>query len=248
MNATPYEARASQWNLTDPGSWNDLNKLKMDSNFLMLLCSLVFAISWVVYIAYYNSRLVGYIITKTVNKLFIRSGFFKIGSFTLNALSGKIMFRDLVYITHDYSVRIQDGYLIFRWWRSYVPKDVSEDLSHSDTRLSVMLNGFELHVYNRSRLYSRLEKLFGLGSNIFPDETDDGKGEDDRNRKEEEEEEERETRPEAAMARTWRDLIPVIKVDVSSVSILIEHSISLFLFFFFVRRNWCLVIVWCRQL
>lgn len=48
------------------------------------------------------------------------------GSFTLSALSGKIMFRDIVYITMDYSFRIQDGWLIFRWWRSYVPKDVSE--------------------------------------------------------------------------------------------------------------------------
>lgn len=36
------------------------------------------------------------------------------------------MFRDIVYITTDYSIRIQDGWLIFRWWRSYVPKDVSE--------------------------------------------------------------------------------------------------------------------------
>lgn len=44
------------------------------------------------------------------------------------ALSGKIMFRDVVYITHDYSLRIQDGWVIFRWWRAYVPKDVSEGM------------------------------------------------------------------------------------------------------------------------
>ena len=43
----------------------------------------------------------------------------------------------------------QDGFVIFRWWRRYVPKDVSEDLSHSDTRVSLELNGFEVHVYNR---------------------------------------------------------------------------------------------------
>lgn len=48
------------------------------------------------------------------------------GSFTVCALSGKIMFRDIVYITEDYTIRVQDGWLIFRWWRSYVPKDVSE--------------------------------------------------------------------------------------------------------------------------
>lgn len=56
-----------------------------------------------------------------------------VGSFTVNVLSGKIMFRDVVYITHDYSVRVQDGYLIFRWWRSYVPKDVSEGKLASTT-------------------------------------------------------------------------------------------------------------------
>lgn len=36
-----------------------------------------------------------------------------------------------------------------------------------------MLNGFELHVYNRSQLYSRLEKLFGLGSDIFVESDSD---------------------------------------------------------------------------
>lgn len=77
------------------------------------------------------------------------------------------MFREFVYIDFDYTVRIEDGYIIFRWWRSYVPKDVSEDLSHSDTRLSIVLNGFELHIYNRSDLYSKVEKTFGLKPSIL---------------------------------------------------------------------------------
>lgn len=104
--------------------------------------------------------------------IFHRHFFFRIhspitGSLNLNPLAGKIMFRDVVFICFDYSVRVQDGYFIFRWWRSYVPKDVSEDLSHSDTRLSTMLNGFEMHVYNRSEMYSKLEKTFGLKSSIL---------------------------------------------------------------------------------
>lgn len=139
------------WNYSDHVILDDL---KMDSNFIWLLCSLVSGISWIVYIAYYNSRVVGYIITKLLNRFVIRDGYVKVGklriselsvskrilndiywfyccalfagSLTLSALSGKIMFRDIVYITTDYSFRIQDGWLIFRWWRSYVPKDVSE--------------------------------------------------------------------------------------------------------------------------
>ena len=76
------------------------------------------------------------------------------------------MFRDIIYMTNDYTLRIQDGWLIFRWWRSYVPKHLSEDLSHSDTRLSVLLNGFELHMYNRTDVYANLERIFGLEPQI----------------------------------------------------------------------------------
>ena len=36
------------------------------------------------------------------------------------------MFRDVHLITEDYSVRIQIGWIIFRWWRPYVYKDLSE--------------------------------------------------------------------------------------------------------------------------
>merc|ERR1712020_565618 len=107
------------------------------------------------------------------------------------------MFRDFALLTPDYSVRAQDGYLIFRWWRSYVPKDVSEDLSNSDTRLSVQLNGFELHTYNRSYVYRDLEKKFGLEPGLLPDEEDEGGG--------------------ASLGTDWRDLIPVIKVDISTL-------------------------------
>lgn len=57
----------------------------------------------------------------------------------MNALSGKIMFRDVVYITHDYTIRVQDGYLIFRWWRSYVPKDVSEGIEVHRNLLKILV-------------------------------------------------------------------------------------------------------------
>ncbi|XP_017781272.1 PREDICTED: uncharacterized protein KIAA1109 isoform X3 [Nicrophorus vespilloides] len=202
-----------------------LDDIKMDSNFLMLLGSLIFAITWVIYITYYNSRIFGCIITNIVNRFLSNSEYFQIGSFTINALSGKIMFRDLVFITHDYTVRIQDGYLIFRWWRSYVPKDVSEDLSHSDTRLSVVLHGFELHVYNRSHLYSQIERIFGLDPGIFPDNNNEENNMNIENIERTEQEKKKKQRSEAAMAGTWRDLIPVIKIDISSCRLVFGNKL-----------------------
>ncbi|XP_048267008.1 transmembrane protein KIAA1109 homolog isoform X2 [Bombus terrestris] len=231
-----YNVTVPSFSGIEPAFWNYsdhviLDDLKMDSSFIYLLCSLVSAISWIIYIAYYNSRVIGYILTKLLNRFVIRDGYVKVGSFTLSALSGKIMFRDIVYITTDYSIRVQDGWLIFRWWRSYVPKDVSEDLSHSDTRLSVMLNGFELHVYNRCQLYAQLEKTFGLTPQMFPDEENHNVNSDDHDA-ESFSNTTHETRQQInamdvsrhvdnirkkeahVIARTWRDLIPVIKLDV----------------------------------
>ena len=50
------------------------------------------------------------------------------GSISLSVLSGKIMFRDVAFVTEDCSFRVQDGWVIFRWWRAYVPKDISEGI------------------------------------------------------------------------------------------------------------------------
>ncbi|XP_031778304.1 transmembrane protein KIAA1109 isoform X8 [Nasonia vitripennis] len=220
------EVSPAYWNYSDHVN---LDNLKMDSNFIWLLCSLVSTISWVIYIAYYNSRVIGYILTKLLNRFIGKDSYFKIGSFTLCALSGKIMFRDVAYITTDYSVRVQDGYLIFRWWRSYVPKDVSEDLSHSDTRLSVMLNGFELHCYNRCQMYAQLEKTFGLTPQMFSEEVIHTMDDQDTAAKRKNTKAKRQQsttidvsrhvdnirKKEAyVIARTWRDLIPVIKLDI----------------------------------
>uniref|UniRef100_A0A182U7T9 Bridge-like lipid transfer protein family member 1 N-terminal domain-containing protein n=1 Tax=Anopheles melas TaxID=34690 RepID=A0A182U7T9_9DIPT len=211
-----------QFNMTQP-----LEDMKLDKNMVWLLVSLLSSIVWMVYITFYNSRLFGCIITKLANRLYVRGAYFKIGSLNVNPLAGKIMFRDVVYVCFDYTVRVQDGYFIFRWWRSYVPKDVSEDLSHSDTRLSVMLNGFEVHIYNRSDLYARLEKTFGLKPSVLVP-TEDMNAEEIAKFKEQVMNDEnqrhiseasakiKKPRPEAMTATTWRDLIPVIKIDICS--------------------------------
>ena len=67
-----------------PGYWNysrhvNLENLKMDSNFIWLLCSLVSAISWVIYITYYNSRVIGYILTKLLNRFINKDTYIKVG-------------------------------------------------------------------------------------------------------------------------------------------------------------------------
>lgn len=189
-----------------------LENISLDSSFAWLLCALFLAMSWVIYITYYNSRIIGYIITKIVNR-FVKKGYIKLGSLSVSVLSGKIMFRDVAFINEDYTIRAQDGWLIFRWWYPYVHKEITEDFSHSDTRLSLLLNGFELHMYNRSQLYARLEHLFGLEPRMLstrsdPYWQDSGSGDGETLNTVEQISEHQ--------GYEWRDLIPVIKVDIST--------------------------------
>ena len=43
------------------------------------------------------------------------------------------------------------------------------DMSHSETRMSLFIDGLEFHVYNRTKYYARLEKLFGLKPTMIPE-------------------------------------------------------------------------------
>ncbi|XP_036364401.1 transmembrane protein KIAA1109 homolog isoform X4 [Octopus sinensis] len=182
------------------------------SSLYWLLIALCAVMMWTIYITYYNSRVLGLILTVILNK-FVHFGHVKFGSFSFSVLSGKIMFRDVHLVTEDFSVRVQYGWAIFRWWRPYVHREINEDLSHCETRLSLFLEGFEFHVYNRSFRYSLLEKLFGLEPDMIPEEEkEEDTGvetiEDNKNNVE----------PKRSLH--WRDLIPVIKVDINSARII----------------------------
>uniref|UniRef100_A0A8C4N5K0 Bridge-like lipid transfer protein family member 1 N-terminal domain-containing protein n=1 Tax=Eptatretus burgeri TaxID=7764 RepID=A0A8C4N5K0_EPTBU len=114
----------------------------------------------------------------------------------------------------DFSCRVQDGFVIFRWWRLYNPKHNMHD-PRAETRLNITLNGFELHVYNRSSMYEHLEKVFGLEpTTILPAKNGErGKA---NAKKKENLPSERVVSEDLNPASSWRSLIPVIKVDINT--------------------------------
>ncbi|KAG7156508.1 Transmembrane protein, partial [Homarus americanus] len=90
-----------------------------------LVLSLLVAISWSIYTILFNSRVQGSILTAILRR-FVKTGDLTIGSFSLSVLSGKIMFRNVVYVTEDYNLRIVDGILKFRYWLPYAKRELSE--------------------------------------------------------------------------------------------------------------------------
>ncbi|XP_020604002.1 uncharacterized protein KIAA1109-like [Orbicella faveolata] len=104
-----------------PSAGNDQGGLV----FVVLSC--LCASLWVIYITFYHSRVLGYILTRLINFKYIENGqYFKIGSFSFSILSGKIMFRDVVYVTQDLSFRWVKHFpfffhpssvqLLTKWW------------------------------------------------------------------------------------------------------------------------------------
>lgn len=72
------------WRILETSSGNStlksLEDFTMDSNFARLLCSLVLVIVWVTYITYYHSRVLGFILTKIINRnMFLKQGYFRLG-------------------------------------------------------------------------------------------------------------------------------------------------------------------------
>ncbi|RUS76481.1 hypothetical protein EGW08_015765, partial [Elysia chlorotica] len=96
-----------------------------ESTVYWMLIAIGLAQAWTVYVTFYHSRVLGIIITAIINK-FVKYGHIQMGSFSISFLSGKVMFRDVYFITEDFSVRAEYGWLIFRWWRPYVYKELTE--------------------------------------------------------------------------------------------------------------------------
>lgn len=48
----------------------------------------------------------------------------------------------------------------------------------AETRLYIMVNDYEFHVYNRSSIYAQLQELFGLEPTIIPPKTKDEKAQE----------------------------------------------------------------------
>ncbi|XP_076156832.1 bridge-like lipid transfer protein family member 1 isoform X6 [Alosa pseudoharengus] len=204
---------SSKPNNTLPYGLDDLEDYlnQRDSNSVWLLVATILSCGWIIYLTYYNSRNIGLILTLIINKLY-KKGYIHIGSFSFSVLSGKVMFRDVYYIDEDMSIRIQDGFLIFRWWKMYNPKQKQHD-PKAETRLYVTVNGFEFHVYNRTDLYARLQKTFGLEPTLIPPNRDEEKGREELDKPLDSVNIQAEAQDPSS---SWRSLIPVVKFNIST--------------------------------
>lgn len=81
-----------------------------------------------------------------------------VGSIAPSILGGILSFKDVRIVTKDASITISDGYLLFRYWVRKFRKTANTGDTRT-CRLMLQLNGFALHVFNRTGVYQTLHDL-----------------------------------------------------------------------------------------
>jgi hypothetical protein len=192
--------------------------------------------AWIYYLIFFNSRLWGFVVTLILRKISTGADI-RVGSLTVSILAGKVVFRDVKYVTTDFSLRIVDGVVIYRWWkrfscqRDYSRQDPAPDRDNEsqdgirctwqsslDCPVKVVLNGFEFHAYNGTGLYSNLESIFNKilspGNESEDEASDDG------------------VVTFSTGNEIWRQLVPALHFHISSGRVaignrLVPHTVSL---------------------
>ncbi|CAD6189800.1 unnamed protein product [Caenorhabditis auriculariae] len=135
-------------------------------SFWILILALTSFLAWGVFHRFvFFSRVVGIFLTFFLDKYLRLSKkmvyIFRIGGISISGLHvGKIMFRNVVYANNDFVVKINDGYFIFKFWKTIKSRRLKLDEKRSP-RLLVSLNGFQIHVFNNMAKYSEIARICG---------------------------------------------------------------------------------------
>lgn len=84
---------------------------------LALYC--LVAVVTVIFLVFYVPHISGHLVARAVT-LYARRRYnaeLQLGALKISPLGGRILFRRLRWITPDYSIYVEGGYVGFRWWR-----------------------------------------------------------------------------------------------------------------------------------
>ncbi|CAJ0955025.1 unnamed protein product, partial [Mesorhabditis belari] len=130
-------------------------------SFWVFIFALVLFMTLMIFLTYYFSRCIGPLVAFLLTK-FLRfmgnTATIRLGSISISFLAGKLMFRNFVYICDDFSIKINDGWVIFSYWWPIAGRRV--DFKSNVSRLHIALNGLQVNCYNTLGRYKEIARLF----------------------------------------------------------------------------------------
>lgn len=119
----------------------------------------------VLFYLFYFSRTFASVISAILRPILWRKYriYLEIGSIQFSPLGGRLLFRDVVYVGENETVKITMGHITWRYWLWKVRQE--EDLVKEDAktpcRTSISVEGLEWFIYNRTSAFDLLLERLG---------------------------------------------------------------------------------------
>ncbi|CTQ86404.1 Bridge-like lipid transfer protein family member 1 C-terminal domain-containing protein [Caenorhabditis elegans] len=119
-------------------------------------------LAWSTFVVLFFSRVSALFFTFVIDKYLrlSKNGIhFKIGGISISGLhAGKIMFRNVIYDNGDMTIKVNDGHLLFKYWKSVEHRHLNLSTKRA-SRLHLVLNGLHVNIYNNLTKYTEIARI-----------------------------------------------------------------------------------------
>jgi hypothetical protein len=139
--------------------------LRADTPPRLFLVEVIVIVVVVLFYLFYFSRTFASLISLILRPILWRKYriYLEIGSIQFSPLGGRLLFRDVVYVGENETVKITMGHITWRYWLWKVRQE--EDLVKEDAktpcRTSISVEGLEWFIYNRTSAFDLLLERLG---------------------------------------------------------------------------------------
>ena len=102
------------WNMSNVTSTANMTVAdELPEGFAFTIMQAAACVVWILFIAFYSTRCIGFVVTKFLQwQLRLRDAgiFLHVGSLSISPIAGRIVFRDIRFVTTSFAVTIVDGY------------------------------------------------------------------------------------------------------------------------------------------
>ncbi|KAI9475562.1 MAG: hypothetical protein EXX96DRAFT_506047 [Benjaminiella poitrasii] len=143
------------------------SNLQSFKDFWLFVVYCLVVIVVVIFFLFYFNRVLGQVLTFLINQYTWRryNAYIEVDSIRVSLLGGRILFKNLRYLSTNQSVSILKGHITLRYWLLNVRKsddDKNGKTSNLPCRVVCSVEGFEWFFYNNAPAYNRMRDILGL--------------------------------------------------------------------------------------
>ncbi|KAF1770324.1 hypothetical protein GCK72_002142 [Caenorhabditis remanei] len=130
--------------------------------FWLTVASVILFLAWGTFVVLFFSRISAIFFTFVIDKYLrlSKNGIhFRIGGISISGLhAGKIMFRNVIYDNGDMTMKVSDGHVLFKYWRSVEHRHLNLSTKRA-SRLHLVLHGLHVNIYNNLTKYTEIARI-----------------------------------------------------------------------------------------